>query len=89
MPGMFGGRPGMPPGMPPGIFLAILAICFRRRHAADPPMPSIWPSPAIGPRLPLPMAFIMSAMVRCIFNSLLISSGLVPEPAAMRFLRLA
>ena len=54
-----------------------------------PPKPIIWPRPASGPRLPPPIAFIMSAMPRCIFNSLLIASGVVPEPAAMRFLRLA
>ena len=36
-----------------------------------------------------PMVFIMSAIWRCIFRSLLISSTLVPEPEAMRRLRLA
>ena len=35
------------------------------------------------------IAFIMSAMVRCILSIRLMSSTLVPEPAAMRFLRLA
>ena len=45
--------------------------------------------PAIGPRLPEPIAFITSAMVRCILSMRLTSSTLVPEPAAMRFLRLA
>ena len=52
-------------------------------------MPSALARPAIGPRLPEPMAFIMSAMPRCIFSKLLMCSGVVPEPAAMRFLRLA
>ena len=33
------------------------------------------------------MAFITSAMVRCILSMRLMSSTLVPEPAAMRFLR--
>ncbi len=37
--------------------------------------------------LPPPIAFIMSAMPRCILRSLLISLASVPEPAAMRFLR--
>ena len=32
----------------------------------------------------LPIIFIMSAIWRCIFKSRLTSSGLVPEPAAMR-----
>ena len=32
--------------------------------------------------------FIMSAMSRCCLSSLLMSSGLVPEPAATRRLRL-
>ena len=45
---------------------------------------------AIGPRLrPPPIAFITSAMLRCILSIRLMSSTLVPEPAAMRFLRLA
>ena len=47
------------------------------------------PRLANGPRLPLPIIFIMSDMPRCIFSSLLIASGVVPEPEAMRFLRLA
>ena len=36
----------------------------------------------------LPIAFIMSAIWRCILSSLLTSSGRVPEPEAMRRLRL-
>src|SRR6478672_2563340 len=97
-PGKFGGSVGMvggkpprlppAPGKPPGIFLANSAICSGE-GAAPPPKPIIWPRPASGLRLPEPMAFIMSAMPRCIFKSLLIASGVVPEPAAMRFLRLA
>ena len=55
-----------------------------------PPIPIMRARPAIGPRaLPPPIAFIMSAMLRCIFRSLLTSSTLEPAPAAMRFLRLA
>src|SRR6185437_11925157 len=45
--------------------------------------------PASGPRLPEPMAFIKSAMFRCILSSLLTCSTFCPAPAAMRFLRLA
>ena len=42
----------------------------------------------MGPRFaPWPIIFIMSAIWRCIFRSRLTSSTLVPEPAAMRFLR--
>ena len=47
------------------------------------PPPNIWPS---SPRF-LPMAFIMSAICRCIFTSLLMSCTEVPEPDATRFLR--
>ena len=54
-----------------------------------PPKPIACAMPAIGPRLPEPMAFIMSAMFRCIFSSLLTSWTSRPAPAAMRFLRLA
>ena len=54
-----------------------------------PPKPIACAMPASGPRLPEPMAFIMSAMFRCIFRSLLTSSTFWPAPAAMRFLRLA
>ena len=54
-----------------------------------PPKPIACAMPASGPRLPEPMAFIMSAMFRCILSSLLTCSTLWPAPAAMRFLRLA
>jgi len=54
-----------------------------------PPKPIACAMPASGPRLPWPIAFITSAMFRCILRSLLTSSTLTPAPAAMRFLRLA
>ena len=49
------------------------------------------PDPNIWLKMPrfLPIAFIMSAICRCIFISLLMSCTDVPEPAATRFLRLA
>ena len=89
---MVGGRPGIPgnPGgsPPPGIFSASFAISSG--DGMPPPIPIMRARPAIGPRaLPPPIAFIMSAMVRCILRSLLTSSTLEPAPAAMRFLRLA
>ncbi|MOA07378.1 hypothetical protein D3C78_1270700 [compost metagenome] len=66
-------RSGMPPPRPPRPILP-----------ARPPIICF-----MMPPLPLPpMAFIMSAMPRCIFRSLLISAASVPEPAAMRFFRL-
>ena len=83
-----GRAPGNPGGRPPGIFSASFAICSGL-GMPPPPSPSMLARPAIGPRLAPPIAFITSAMVRCIFRSLLMSSGLVPEPAAMRRLRLA
>ena len=92
-PGKFGGSPGRfsgsapAPGRPPGIFLPSSAICSAL--GMPPPSPSMLASPANGPRLAPPIAFIKSAMVRCIFKSRLMSSGLVPEPVAMRRLRLA
>ena len=60
----------------------------HRRHAAaaHAGMPIMPPMRANMP-LPRPMAFIMSAIWRCILRSLLTSSTFVPEPAAMRFLR--
>ena len=54
-----------------------------------PPNPIACAMPASGPRLPELMAFIMSAMFRCILSSLLTCSTFWPAPAAMRFLRLA
>ena len=39
---------------------------------SPPPSPIACAMPARGPRLPLPIAFIMSAMLRCILSSLLI-----------------
>ena len=52
--------------------------------------PSMRARPAIGPfALPPLMIFIMSAMLRCILRSLLTSSAVVPEPAAIRRFRLA
>ena len=77
---MFGGSPPVPP---PGMFFAISAICSWL--GMPPPIPSILARPAIGPRLAPPIAFIMSAMPRCIFSNLLSSSTLVPEPATIRF----
>ena len=77
----------MPP-VPPGIFSASAFICSGD-GMPPPPKPIACAMPAIGPRLPWPIAFIMSAMFRCIFSSLLTSSTLRPLPAAMRFLRLA
>ena len=53
-----------------------------------PGMPIMPPMRANMP-LPRPICFIMSAIWRCILRSLLTSSTRVPEPAAMRFLRLA
>ena len=91
MPGIVGGKPGapgIPGGRPPGIFSASFAISSGL-GMPPPPKPSMLASPAIGPRLAPPMAFITSDIVRCILRSLLMSSGLVPEPAAMRRLRLA
>src|SRR5439155_19144077 len=92
-PGIVGGKPGapgpagIPGGNPPGIFLASSAICSG---LGMPPRPSMLAMAAIGPRLrPPPIAFITSAMLRCILSIRLMSSTLVPEPAAMRFLRLA
>ncbi len=82
------GSAGMPLGAaPPGIFSASAFICSG--DGMPPPKPIACAMPAIGPRLPEPIAFIMSAMFRCIFKSLLSSSTLLPAPAAMRFLRLA
>ena len=78
---MFGGT------APAGIFLASSAICSGDGMAE--PKPIARAEAGERPRLPLPIIFIMSDMPRCIFNSLLIASGVVPEPAAMRFLRLA
>jgi hypothetical protein len=54
-------------------------------------MPPILPPnmPASDPRPPLLTFFIMSAIWRCCFISLLTSSTLVPEPLAMRMRRLA
>src|SRR5690554_2405367 len=68
------GMPPIPPMPPPSPILE-----------ASPPMAArIMPPP-----LPLPpMAFIMSAIWRCIFKSLLICAASVPEPLAMRTLRL-
>src|SRR5207244_13397793 len=80
------GRPGIP-GTPPGIFSASFAISSAL--GAPPPKPIMLARPASGPRLPLPIIFIRSLMERCILRSLLISSTLVPDPAALRFLRLA
>src|SRR3974377_2181091 len=94
-PGMFGGnfgivgdRPGIVGGnWPDGMFFASSAICSG--VGMPGPKPIACAMPASGPRLAPPIAFIMSAMPRCIFKSLLMCSGVVPEPAAMRFLRLA
>ena len=91
-PGIFGGSVGMVGGMPggncpPGMFFAISANCSG--DGMPPPIPMAFARPASGPRLAPPIIFIMSAMPRCIFRSLLIASGVVPEPAAIRFLRLA
>ena len=61
---------------------ASAAACRRRSRAC-------WRGRPSGRACREPIAFIMSAICRCIFSSLLISSTLVPEPAAMRFLRLA
>ena len=78
----------MPGGnCPPGIFFAISASCSG--DGIPEPKPIAFASPASGPRFAPPIIFIMSAMPRCIFSSLLIASGVVPEPAAIRFLRLA
>src|SRR4029077_6233821 len=92
-PGMVGGRPGAPgappgsPGNPPGILSA--SFCISCALGMPAPSPSMLASPAIGPRLPEPIAFITSAILRCILSMRLTSSTRVPEPAAMRFLRLA
>ena len=87
-PAIAGGIPGIPCGMPPGIFSASFCHLFGRRHAAAEAHHLREAGHRAAP-LPPPIAFIMSAMPRCILSSLLMSSALVPEPAAMRFLRLA
>jgi hypothetical protein len=85
--GGFFGSEGMPPRDSAGIFSASSSSA-----SADgiPPPPNIClPMPHRAALLARPMAFIMSAMFRCILSSLLTSSTLRPAPAAMRFLRLA
>ena len=72
----------------PAFFPPACLHLLGRRHAAAA-KPHRLAMPASGPRLPPPIAFITSAMFRCILRSWLMSSTLVPEPAAMRFLRLA
>src|SRR3954447_20380187 len=60
------GNDGMAVGNPPGIFSAIALSC----SGEGPPKPMACAMPAIGPRLPEPIIFIMSAMFRCILRSL-------------------
>ena len=81
---------------PPRAFPREARPAFSRRASPFLPgsacrrqSPSCCARPAIGPRFAPLIAFIMSAMPRCILSSRLMSSGLVPEPSAMRRLRLA
>ena len=90
------GRPGRPPWQPaaqPASRRAAAREAGRRRSAAPgrlrPAAQAADRRRTSEPRMPrfLPMDFIMSAIWRCIFTSLLMSCTDVPEPAATRFLR--
>ena len=75
--------------MPPGIFFGELRHLLRARHAAAAEPEHVGEA---GHRAALgaePIVFITSAMVPVHLEQRLMSSTLVPEPAAMRFLRLA
>src|SRR5690606_6288546 len=100
-PGRPGIEPGLRPAASACFWSASSCFGSSLERSGIPPRPPIAPPmpprpilPArppiicfIMPPLPLPpMAFIMSAIWRCIFKSLLISAASVPEPAAMRFL---
>src|SRR5690606_27399184 len=95
------GRPGNPFGSPPGGSFPSAppsapddsACCNAFGSAASGGRSGIPPPPpnSLERRPPFwrPIAFIMSAIWRCILRRRLISCTSVPDPLAMRFLRLA
>ena len=70
---------------------AASSIALGSFMSGIPPLPIMPPIACLSMLRPpfLPSFFIMSAIWRCIFSSLLRSETSCPAPAAMRFLRLA
>mmetsp|Transcript_23420 Transcript_23420/g.41067 ORF Transcript_23420/g.41067 Transcript_23420/m.41067 type:complete len:208 (+) Transcript_23420:4316-4939(+) len=85
-------RPGRPPGILPPICLAAASSWAWSMPPISgmPPLPNMPFMACFSmPPLPLPSFFIMSAICRCIFSSLLRSLTCIPDPRAIRFFRLA